>query len=70
MLYETAQRVRDGEGWPQDYDAAARWLERAGEAGVPEAHYQAALLLFDPDRGHHDPSKGKHSWAKPDARVM
>ena len=51
QLFETAVRISDGDGWPQDYDVAARWLERAGDGGVPEAHYEAAQLLFDPERG-------------------
>lgn len=64
QLYETAVRIRDGDGWPQDYDVAARWLERAGDGGVLEAHYEAAQLLFDPERGRRRPSWGETLLAR------
>ncbi len=46
-LYETALRVRDGEGLPQDEGVAVEWLKLAGERGVPEGHFEAGLILLD-----------------------
>ena len=64
VLYETALRVRDAEGWPRDYDVAARWLERAGDGGITEAGYEAAQLLFDPERGRYDALLGEMLLAR------
>ncbi len=47
IMFETALRLRDGDGLPQHRRAALTWLERAGDLGVPEAHYAAVLILLD-----------------------
>lgn len=47
VMYETALRLRDGDGLPQRRDAALTWLERAGDHGVPEGYYAAARMLLD-----------------------
>ena len=47
ILYETALRLRDGDGLPQHRDAAVTWLERAGYRGLPEGYYAAARMLLD-----------------------
>ena len=47
IMYETALRLRDGDGLPQHRRAALTWLERAGDHGVPEGHYAAVLMLLD-----------------------
>ena len=50
IMYETALRLRDGDGLPQHRDAAVTWLERAGDHGVPEGLFEASrMLLDDPD---------------------
>ena len=50
VLYETALRLRDGDGLPQHRPAARTWFERAGDQGVPEGYYAAArMLLNEPD---------------------
>ena len=46
-LYETALRLRDGDGLPRHRGAALAWLERAGDHGVPEGLYAAARILLD-----------------------
>ena len=51
-LYEAALRVRDGDGLPQDEDAAIRLLRLAGDRGVPEARYEAGLMLLDAAEDH------------------
>ena len=53
VMYETALRLRDGDGVPQHREAALTWLERAGDHGVPEGFYKAARMLLDePDTSH------------------
>ncbi len=47
VMYETALRLRDGEGFPRHWHAATTWLERAGDHGVLEAYHAAAHMLFD-----------------------
>jgi len=51
IMYETALRLRDGDGLPQDRRAAMTWFERAGDHGVPEGYYALARMrLDDPER--------------------
>ena len=38
VMYETALRLRDGEGLPQHRRAALTWFERAGDQGVPAGY--------------------------------
>lgn len=47
VVYETALRLRDGDGLPRHREAALTWLERAGDYGVPEGYYAAARMLLD-----------------------
>ncbi len=47
IMFETALRLRDGDGLPQHWRAALTWLERAGDHGVPEGDYAAARMLLD-----------------------
>lgn len=47
VLYETALRLRDGDGLPQHLSAARTWFERAGDHGVPEGFYAAARMPLD-----------------------
>lgn len=47
VMYETALRLRNGEGFPRHWHAAITWLERAGDHGVLEAYRAAAHMLFD-----------------------
>lgn len=54
-LYETALRVRDGDGLPKHRVASLTWLQRAGDHGVTEALYAAARMMLDePGRGSSD----------------
>ena len=46
IMYETALRLRDGDGLPQHRDAAVTWLERAGDHGVPEGLFEASRMLL------------------------
>lgn len=53
-LFETAVRVRDGDGLPQDRSAAVNWFFRAGDRGLPEAYYVVGIdLLDDPPRSEY-----------------
>ena len=47
VMYETALRLRDGDGLPQHRDAALIWFERAGDHGVPEGFHAAARMRLD-----------------------
>ncbi len=47
VLYETALRLRDGDGLPQHRPTARTWFERAGDNGVPEGYYGAARMEFE-----------------------
>ena len=47
VMYETALRLRVGDGLPQHRRAALAWFENAGDHGVPEGHYAAVLMLLD-----------------------
>lgn len=47
IMFETALRLRDGDGLPQHREAALTWLERAGDHGVPEGYHEAARMLLD-----------------------
>ena len=47
ILYETALRLRDGDGLPQHRQAARSWFERAGDHGVPEGFLAAARMQLD-----------------------
>ena len=58
VLYETALRVRDGDGWPRDLDAAAEWMGIAGESGITDAAYDASQILLDPSRSSIDRTSG------------
>ncbi len=46
VMYETALRLRDGDGLPQHRDAAVTWFERAGDHGVPEGLFEASRMLL------------------------
>ncbi len=46
VMYETALRLRDGDGLPLHRDAAVTWLERAGDHGVPEGLFEASRMLL------------------------
>ena len=51
VMYETALRLRDGDGLPQHREAAVTWFERAGDHGVPEGLFEASrMLLANPFR--------------------
>lgn len=51
VMYETALRLRDGDGLPKHRDAAVTWFERAGDHGVPEGFFEASrMLLANPIR--------------------
>ena len=47
VLYETALRLRDGDGLPQHRRAALTWFERAGDHGAPEGFLAAARMQLD-----------------------
>ena len=47
VMYETALRLRDGDGLPQHQRAARTWFERAGDHGVPEGYYALARMMLD-----------------------
>ncbi len=47
VLYETALRLRDGDGLPQHRRAARSWFERAGDHGAPEGFLAAARMRLD-----------------------
>lgn len=52
-MYETALRLRDGQGFPRHWRAGLTWLERAGDHGVLEAYVAAAHMMLDePDPGY------------------
>ena len=54
VMYETALRLRDGNGLPQHRLAALTWLERAGDHGVPEGYYALARMRLDSPDGEGD----------------
>ena len=54
IMFETALRLRDGDGLPQDRRAAKTWFERAGDHGVPEGYYASARMRLDNPDGDGD----------------
>ena len=60
IMFETALRLRDGDGLPQHREAALTWLERAGDHGVPEGYHAAARMLLDEADTSFDRWKGEN----------
>ncbi len=54
VMYETALRLRDGDGLPQHREAAVTWFERAGDHGVPEGLFEASRMLLANPSGMDD----------------
>ncbi len=74
VLYETALRVRDAEGWPRDYDVAARCLERAGDGGITDGDsrvlYETALRVRDAEGWPRDYDVAARCWSAPATVVL
>ncbi len=64
IMYETALRVRDGDGLPQVRDAAVAWLRLAADRGVMAANYDLGLILLDAPRGFLDTADGIRALAE------
>ncbi len=54
VMYETALRLRDGDGLPKHRGAAVTWFERAGDHGVPEGLFEASRMLLANPSGMDD----------------